>query len=85
MWDFIKNWKKVDNKCGLRLIDYDDMLYPQYEEKMDKTISKANWEVLQKEAKKKLETVKEAHPKVIEHWQSIVEGNVPFGYKVVDD
>lgn len=85
MWDFIRNWMKNGNKCGLRLLDYDDMLYPQYEEKMDKIISKANWEALQKEAKKNIETVKDAHPKVIEHWKNIVEGSVPFGYKVVDD
>lgn len=85
MWDFIKNWTKVGNKCGLRLIDYDEMLYPQYEAKMDKTISKASWEALQAEAKKNLETADHFHPKVADHWKSIVEGNVPFGYKVVDD
>lgn len=85
MWDFIRNWTKTGNKCGLRLLDYDDMLYPQCEEKMDKSISKANWEALQKEAEKNLEIVKDAHPKVIEHWKNITEGSVPFGYKVVDD
>lgn len=85
MWDFIKNWTKTGNKCGLRLIDYDEMLYPQYEYKMDKTISKDTWEALQAEAKKNLETADLFHPKVKEHWQSIVDGNVPFGYKVVDD
>lgn len=85
MWDFIRNWTKIGNKCGLRIIDYDDLLYPQYEYKMDNTISKVNWEALQKEAKKNLETKLDAHPYVIAHWKSIVEGNVPFGYKVLDD
>lgn len=23
-----------------------------------------------------------AHPDILQHWQSIVDGNVPFGYKV---
>lgn len=85
MWDFIKNWTKEGNKCGLKLIDYDDMLYPQYEEKMDKTIRKSTWEALQAEARKNLEAADRACLGVIKHWQSIVDGIVPFGYKVVDD
>ena len=28
MWDFIKGWSYKDNKCGLKIIDYDNMLYP---------------------------------------------------------
>ena len=84
MWDFIKNWTKTGNKCGLRLIDYDNMLYPQYEEKFDKTISESAWKNIQKAAKENLEKAPEAHPCVIKHWQSIVDGKVPFGYRVVD-
>ena len=30
MWDFIKDWPYSHNKCGLRLVNMDDMLYPQY-------------------------------------------------------
>ena len=85
MWDFIKNWTKTGNKCGLKLVDYDNMLYPQYEEKMDKTIRKSNWDYIQSEAKKNLENTPYAHPNVIKHWQSIVDGIVPFGYRVIDD
>ena len=33
MWDFILDWQYRNNKCGLKMIDYDDMLYPQYEHK----------------------------------------------------
>ena len=64
---------------------YDNMLYPQYEEKMDKTIRKSNWDYIQSEAKKNLENTPYAHPNVIKHWQSIVDGIVPFGYRVIDD
>ena len=85
MWDFIKNWTKTGNKCGLKLVDYDDMLYPQYEEKMDKTIRQSNWDYIQSEAKKNLENSPDAHPNVIKHWQSIVDGIIPFGYRVIDD
>ena len=71
-----------ENKCGLKLVDYENMLYPQYKEKFEKTIDKDTWKALQEEAKKKLEEIKTAHPKVIKHWKKIVKGKVPFGYKV---
>ena len=58
------------------------MLYPQYEYKYEKTIDKITWENLQKAAKKNLEESPDAHPDVIKHWQSIVDGNIPFGYKI---
>lgn len=85
MWDFIMGWYYPHNKCGLKLTNYDDMLYPQYEYKFEKTISKDTWEAIQKQAKAKLEENGYAHPDVIEHWKSIAAGNVPFGYKVEND
>lgn len=85
MWDFIKNWTKTGNECGLRLVDYDDMLYPQYAHKFEKTISKDVWERLQKEAKKKLDTEGFACGEVLRHWARIVDGVVPFGYRVSEE
>lgn len=87
MWDFIRQWMYSSNKCGLRIIDYDNMLYPQYEYKFsNKEIPQSIWESLQKQAEELLKTEKDnAHEKVIEHWQSIIDGNVPFGYKVKND
>lgn len=85
MWDFIRNWTYTANKCGLKIVDYDDMLYPQYEERFDKTIRKDHWEEIQQEARRKLKEEHGAHPAVIAHWQSIAEGVVPFGYRVVED
>lgn len=85
MWDFIKEWKYSSNQTALRIVDYDDMLYPQYEDKFDKIISKETFESIQKAAQESLDEVKqgrEAHPDVIKHWKSIVDGNVPFGYKI---
>ena len=64
------------------MIDYDDMLYPQYDDKFDKTINTHTFNTLQNEAKKLLEDT--AHPVVKAHWQSIVDGVVPFGYKIKD-
>ena len=83
MWDIVRQLLYPNNKCGLRMIDYDDMLYPQYDFKFDKTINTHVFNTLQNEAKKLLEK-DSAHPVVKAHWQSIVDGVVPFGYKIKD-
>lgn len=87
MWEVIKHMNYPTNKCGLRLIDYDDMLYPQYEYKYtNHKLSKETFEAMQKEAANRLEKdSNHAHPKVIAHWQSIVDGKVPFGYEIEKD
>lgn len=82
MWQIVRQMMYKDNKTGLRLLNYDDMLYPQYEYKFEKTISRSIFEELQKVARENLESNESAHPKVIAHWQSIVDGNVPFGYTI---
>lgn len=84
MWDFIKDWNFRNNRTSLKIVDYDNMLYPQYGHKFEKTISRRVWDGLQKAAKENLENTEYAHPDVLAHWQSIVDGNVPFGFKIVD-
>ena len=86
MWEFVRHWSKENNNCGLRLIDYDDMLYPQYDERFDKTITPSTWSAIQTEAKKCLaEDSGRAHSNVVAHWKSIADGVVPFGYSVKED
>ena len=90
MWDFIRDWMYTSNETGMRIIDFDDMLYPQYEHKFQKTITSSTWESLQETAKKKIKKDGEAdygfaHPEVRKHWESIANGNIPFGYTVSDD
>ncbi len=86
MWDFIKQWSFPHNKTGLRIVDFDNMLYPQYEYKFNKTISKDLWEKLQDEAKNLLaENGDCVHPMVLEHWKSIVAGVIPFGYSIIEE
>ena len=83
MWDFIKDWLFSSNECGMRLINYDNMLYPQYEDEFQKTIAPDTFDALQNKAKRLIETNGDhAHPAVIEHWKSIAAGNIPFGYVV---
>lgn len=83
MWKIVRQLLYPNNKCGLRMINFDDMLYPQCDYKFDKTINSHSFNTLQNEAKKLLEK-DSAHPHVIAHWQSIVDGAVPFGYKIKD-
>lgn len=85
MWDFIRKWMYTSNKCGLRIVDYDNMLYPQYEDDYDKVIPQRIWQDIQEEAWKRLQERDDAHPDVKEHWQSIVDGKVPFGFRVKED
>jgi hypothetical protein len=60
------------------------MLYPQYDYKFEKTISTDTWHALQEEAKKNL-VERDPHPNVKAHWESIVEGKIPFGYVISDE
>ena len=84
MWDFIREWQYSDNKTGLKIIDFDNMLYPQYDYRFDKTISTKTWRAIQAEAKRRLEEHPEACFEVVMHWQRIANGEVPFGYSVSD-
>ena len=65
MWEFIRQWNYSHNKCGLRIVDYDNMLYAQYEDKFQKTISKSVFEALQKQAQEHLDKDKADHEKYL--------------------
>lgn len=82
--EFLRNWYYTSNKCGLRLIDYDKMLYPQYYDRFN-TISATTWKKIQETAKTYLNSYDLASDAVRKHWKSIVDGVVPFGYTVVED
>ena len=83
MWEVIRHMNYEDNKCGLRLLNMDDLLYPQYEYKFC-SISSNIWEAVQKEAQKRLSERGTAHPDVVAHWKSIVNGKIPFGLRIED-
>lgn len=80
MWEFIRHWQGIDGPT--RLMQYDDMLFPQMEHKF-RAISAETWEHLQKKAKENLSGDRAfAHPDVVAHWKSIAKGKVPFGFAV---
>jgi hypothetical protein len=72
------------NKTGIRVIDYDDMLYPQYEDRF-RSIRRDTWEYLRKRADELIaERQSTADPSVLHHWMNISFGGVPFGYYISD-
>jgi hypothetical protein len=82
-------WEMMEYLMGIeypaKIVKFNDMLYPQYEEMFEKKIDAQTWEHLQKGAKKLLKVKDGAAPHVIEHWKSIVGGATPFGYTVVGE
>lgn len=85
MWDIIRDMNYPHNECGLRLQDFDNMLYPQYADKFARTIPDWAWTAMQKKAKQLLKTRPDAHYAVKAHWGSIAAGNIPFGFTVENE
>ena len=84
MWQIIRHMNYEDNKCGLRILDMDNLLYPQYEYKFC-SIGRDTYEAVKKEAQKRLsEKRATTHPSVVAHWESIVNGKIPFGLIIED-
>ena len=82
MWDLIDGWGSF-GEGPKEMVRYHHMLYPQYQDHLDNTISTETWEWLQAQAKEKT-TQGAANENVIAHWQSIVDGEIPFGYRLED-
>jgi hypothetical protein len=79
MWEFITRWMRFESP--MKLLDYDHMLYPQYANDFH-SMSKDTWRWIQDEAKKRLTDSDYANETVKAHWQTIMNGIVPFGYEV---
>lgn len=83
--EFIEGYVGAGKEVGVKIINYDKMLFPQFEHqfKDEKTISADVWHNLQTAAREILRRDGYlASERVIEHLQSIVDGVVPFGYTV---
>lgn len=79
-WSVFRELQGID--CPTSLINYEDMLYPQNQENFKLHIDSNSWEWVQDAARKLIDNVEKnkAHHKVLAHWQSIVDGKIPFGY-----
>lgn len=84
MWKVIRHWYFESNKTGLRLIDYDDFLYPQYEGQYQKTITASTWECIQKRAKELIEEADTAHVKYLVEAEKYKEAIAIFVEKYPD-
>jgi hypothetical protein len=85
MWEIIVGWRTEYRGKPLKLVNYEKMLFPQYEHAFQKRISPDTWEWLRKQAREKLDEEEGAAPGVLAHWQAIVAGQVPFGYRVSEE
>jgi hypothetical protein len=84
MWEYIQNWGLSYKNKPLRIVNYDDMLYPMYDYKFT-TIDIRTWKWVQERAKELYNDGNcVACDSVIDHWKSIIDGKVPFGYTVRD-
>jgi len=82
LWGFISKWMHYED-TPLKLVNYEHMLYPQYYHDFDKTISPETWEWLREKAGEFLQKERDfLHPDVKAHWEAIVMGQVPFGYRI---
>lgn len=84
MWQFIREWNCSGNKTGLRLVDYDNFLYPQYEDKFQNVLSKDVWANIQKEAHHKIEDANKEYGEYLERMQQYKEDIAAFVAKYPD-
>jgi hypothetical protein len=69
-------------KPPYRIVQYDHLLYPQYENRFEKKISMKTHQDLIKKAKDNLKEKEMVHPDVKEHWVKISEGWLPFDFTI---
>lgn len=62
----------------------DDLLYPQYRDSFEKRIPLSVWRRVQEDAMALVANSRESdvNPDVWDHWLSIVNGYVPFGFEI---
>lgn len=75
MWDVIRQWNFRSNKCGLKLVDYDKLLYPQNQDDFF-SIGRKILQSVQQEAKNKIEEYNNATQKWAEDhaaWEKELE------------
>jgi len=82
---YLMHWTyDYSNLVGISVRNWSDMLYPQCQHRFEKKISKDMFKALQEKAQEKLDNEGGCEA-VLAHWQSIVDGVIPFGYELTDD
>lgn len=85
MWDFILGFNYPHNKCGMRILDFDKLLYPQYLH-MFKEVPEDTWKLVVEEAKKELDQKDQlVSCTVVQHWKDIANGKIPDGIVITKE
>ncbi len=82
MWRFIQHFMCMEGP--MKLLQFEDMLFPQYASRFAKTMDEKTFKRLQEKAKESINR-EGTHPSVRAHMQSIIDGTVPFGYTIGKD
>lgn len=81
---FLLRYLYIDNKAGIRVLDFDKLLYPQYVNQF-KDVSRSTWEKIKEMATERLsEDDDYVSNKVLSYWKKIVDGYVPEGLTIVE-
>lgn len=80
MWEFIKHFMHMEGP--MRLIEYKDILYPQFDDKFDKKLSKEMLEWLQEKAKKAMDGNVMMSIAVAQRHHDIIAGKLPEGWSL---
>ena len=74
------------NKLGYKVIDYDNLLYPQYQDRFtENKISEAGAERLKQEAQNLIDEGGLVHHDVLAWWKRLAGGNIPHWLHIVKE
>lgn len=84
MWNIVDALTDAEHDCGLKMVNYNHMLYPQYEDEFSGILPRQVWEALRTKAAETLSAKGDGElcEEVRSHLQSIADGKVPFGHSV---
>lgn len=88
LWEFMRAWRPIPkDNIGMSIVDYDNLLYPQYADHFENTINPKTADALRLRAEKMLEEkdIENVHPDVVTHWKFLAGGNLPFGFRIKED
>lgn len=77
-WEMIREYMSIRGPA--RLLEYENLIFPQYDYKFEKTITAETWAEIQKKARQMIAENRTVHPDVLRRWESIVAGELPNGF-----
>lgn len=91
-WSFIRHYGVHGEDELLAMVDWNRLLFPQYDDRMPRTVQRETFEELQRRAKAKIEEddgrteqILKAHPDVRARWKLIAGGSLPPGTAIREE